>query len=496
MRSDPALFGRLRLAARLQRRVLAELPGASGERLLSLAESVGHLAWMSHGGAFAWPEAELALRDGPGLTGAASRLDTQAVRGRTLHVLSTIYATGGHTRLAQRWMELMDSEPAAVLLTRQTGVADRAWICPEGREVPVLDLESEGIRTRLDKLAATRTLMEAAAKVVLHIHPDDAPSVAAGHQCQGTPITFLNHADHVAWLGAALPASLLGGRNGGSDLAVRRRGTDPSMCSYVPLPLTPPPVLDRASARRDLGFRDDEVVMLTVASGYKYLPVGGQSLLDPLDAVLGHPGLRLVVIGPDPTHPVFGELARRHPDRISILGIVPRPDVYRAAADLYLDSFPFCSTTSLLESAQLGTPVVAYQPEPAELGIFYSDWPTIPRAWFAAETPEAFTDRVRELVQRHSLRQELGDRLREGTRLHLPGPWQEALAAHDARVFSPGPWEGCPAPQEGPLDQILSGLGSDPARFPKVSRIPLGWWGRAGVVADRWRRVRLEGPVP
>jgi hypothetical protein len=45
---------------------------------------------------------------------------------------------------------------------------------------------------------------------------------------------------------------------------------------------------------------------------------------------------------------------------VRALGVLPDPASYRDAADIYLDSTPFASITSLLESAALGTPCLAY----------------------------------------------------------------------------------------------------------------------------------------
>lgn len=476
---------RLDLAHRQQELVQDHLAGASGELLLARAQFAGNLAWTSHGGRFALPRVEQVLREDRSLSTGCADVAASQVAGRTLHILTEAYATGGHTRLARRWIELMEDEPSAVLLVRQQGPMDPAWVAPAGRGIPVVDLEAESVTAPLEKVDAVRRYIEAARRVVFHIHPDDACSVAAGHLSGRRDLRILDHADHVAWLGAGLPAVLLGGRSGGSDLAVRRRGIDRSQCDYVPIPLSPPPRTDRAAARRDLGFSSGDVVLLTIATGYKFLPIDGRSLLEPLAAAMKTPGLRIVAIGPDHGHPVFGTLADLYPGRVQALGPIPDPWAFRAAADIYLDSFPFCSTTSLLESAMLGTPVVAYQPDPSGLGIFYSDWPTLPSAWFAAGTPEALLQRLRSLVASTALRGEEGDRLRAATRVHLPGLWQEAMLAHQRREFLPGAWSGEAIRGTEPMDLVLQGLGRDPRKYPRLAKWPLPLMGKLRMVIDR-----------
>ena len=85
------------------------------------------------------------------------------------------------------------------------------------------------------------------------------------------------------------------------------------------------------------------------------------------------------------------------------------PDLHRAAADLYLDSYPFCSPTSMLESAVLGTPVVAFQPDPQETGILYSECPWLSPNAYTADTPQGVVDLVEALVQDSHLRQEISE---------------------------------------------------------------------------------------
>lgn len=487
MSSQPTMVRRLRLAQALQRRLEDGLVSASGDRILELAGFAANLAWMAHGGAFALPSVERALKEGPGLEGGRPRLNPASVEGRTLHVLTTAYETGGHTRLAQRWMELMHPEPCAVVLVDQREPVAADWVVPSGGGIPLLDFEREGIRSRLDKVATLLALMQSARRVVFHIHPDDAVSVAAGHQARGVDLCFLNHADHVAWLGASLPALLLGGRRGGNELAVHRRGIDPAMCGYVPLPLTEPIQMDRGEARKSLGIGEAEVVLLTLASGYKYLPVEGRSLLEPLSLVLRNPAHRLIAIGPDPEHPVFTELARRHPGRVQALGIIRKPDLYRAAADIYIDSFPFCSTTSLLENILIGTPVVAFQPDPDELGIFYSDWPNLPGSLFGSPDPEGFAERVEALAESRARRLEVGGRLRKAVEIHLSEPWRESMLTLQKSAFTPRPWSGRVPVEEGILDRTLAGLGRDPFRYPRLSKWPLGFLEKVGVGLDRLR---------
>jgi hypothetical protein len=479
---------RLEVVARMQAHLATALEHCDDpSRLLELSEFVGAYMWNCHGGAFALASAEQALRDR--FRVSASRVPGWGalVEGRTLHVLTEASAVGGHTRLAHRWIELMDDEGHAVVLTRQRSCFDPTWVRPEGRDVPVLDLFQGGRVSRLDRTSRLVGLFRDAGRIVLHIDPDDAVSVAAAHQAAGADIRFVNHADHVAWLGASLPMTLLNLRQAGKRLAANHRGIPEAMSDVVPLPIPTPQRIDRGEARRRLGIGQDEVVLLTIATGYKFLPVEGRSLEPALDAVLRRSGVRLIAIGPDMNHPVFSMLASQHPGRVHAVGVIPQPDVYRAAADIYLDSYPFCSPTSMLESANLGTPVLSLQPDFEELGILYSECPGLGRDAYAAETADGYVDLLDRLVLDPGHRRAVSESIQIGMDIHRPESWRNALRHHLARTPSPLLWAAAGLePRMGHLNAVLAGLGKDPFRRPKLKRwLILGPQGPARILMAR-----------
>ena len=471
--SSQELEERLELSRRFQNLLKGALRRAEGNpaRLLEIAQFAGHLAWTAHPGSFVLPEVERALRDVPGLGGASPGfVDTRPVAGRTLHVLSEAYEVGGHTRLVRRFIQAAE-EDAAVVLVRQDGAFSPGWVAPEGKTVPVLDLETMGVKDSLQKVSVLRVLFEAAARVVLHIHPDDAISVAAAGGAVEADIRFFNQADHVAWLGAALPARLLNARPSGARLASRRRGVPESRHELVPIPLEPPRHMSRHEARARLGIGESQRMLLTVAAKYKYNPVRGRSLLEALAAVLERTDIRLIAIGPTLAHPVFGHLAERFPGRVDALGVIPDPDHFRAAADMYVDSYPFCSPTSLLESALMGTPVVAFQPDFETLEILYNECPGVERSDFAEDDPARFSSLVSDLLDSSSRRESMLHAFRRGVEPYLPDKWRARWAAMLPRRSRRGEWTVPDlARSQDPLDVMLAGLGRNPSEFLRQSR--------------------------
>jgi hypothetical protein len=482
---------RLACSARLQAVAEAVVWERRGDarRLLPAAEFAGGLAWHAHGGRFALPLVEEALRQAVLPPDADPGRRAARVEGRTLHVLTRAFPMGGHTRLVRRWIELMDGERHAVALVRQRSALDPGWLVPPGRDVPVVDLWAEGVRRHDQRAAAVAALLRAAARVVLHIHPDDAVSVAAAHQAAGADLRLLNHADHAPWLGAALPLTLLNFRPAGARLAVARRGIPAGSMDVVHLPITPQPLPPRAEARAALGLGAHDVLLLTIASRYKYDPLGGASFEAPLAAALRRPEVKLVAIGPGPRHPVFSRLARSHPGRVRSLRPTPALATYRAAADFYVDSYPLSSATSMLESALLGTPVLAYQPGYEALEVFYSECPGLPRSAYVADTPEGFAALLEGLVDDEPRRRALSAALRQGMRVHLLEAWRPAMEAHLGRRLGGPGWraEGVTS-QDTSLDALLAGVGRNPLWRPGMFQwLALGRRGAAALLAERLR---------
>lgn len=463
--ADPHRATRQRLvhARRLHATVQGCLGRARGERRLEIAEKLGFLAWWAHAGSFALPAVETVLRVDPDLVGAGGPArDAAQVRGRTLHVATEIYPVGGHTRLIKSWIGRLADEGHSVVLVRQRAGADAAWVIPPGSDAPLIDLEKSGVGRRTDKVARLIELFREARRVVLHIHPDDACSVAAAYRAGVADVRFLNHADHVAWLGAGLPATFLNLRQRGTRLAVSRRGIAAGACDVVPLPIAPPPRVDRNAAREQLGIGARETLLLTIASGYKFTAVDGRSLAPVLERLLARPGFKLLAIGPEPGHPLFSALQERYPGRVFTPGPIVDPSLHRAAADIYLDSYPFCSPTSLLESAAFGTPVVAFQPDPAELEMMYSECPWLPDGEYTAGDPERLVALVDALARDPARREEVSARLLAGMTGHFPDAWRRSMQAHLARDCRQTRWpSGRMKAQAGRLDLVLAGLGLD-----------------------------------
>jgi len=202
--------------------------------------------------------------------------------------------------------------------------------------------------------------------VVLHIHPDDVvPTMAFSPHDRCPPILLVNHADHVFWVGVSIATLVMNLRSSGMRLATARRGVLENNSLIVPRPLFGVQrLLPRAEAKRRLGLLKDDVVAVSVASASKFAPIGAHGFLDLVTPpIASHPKAFLLVAGPSENEAWrCARLATA--GRIRALGRLSEPSTVYQAADIYLDSYPFSSLTSLLEAGRLGAPLMTFRGYP------------------------------------------------------------------------------------------------------------------------------------
>lgn len=336
---------------------------------LSLAAGV---AWAAHPGRFADERLEaVARRAGQRLeplNPAPSEIPGAAItaggRRRVLHVATTVYDVGGHTRLIENWVRNDPGTLHSLVLLDQQHHRIRAElaarVAASGGELIVLPPRS----SLLDRVRRLRHVAHAGYDcIILHHHPHDVVPLVAFATAKGPPVAVMNHADHVFWLGASVADAVIDFRPFGSRLSRERRGARQGLTLPLPLNLSLP-ALDRAAARARLGTAAEEVVLFSMGAAYKYRPTRTQNFFRTLHKVLAdNPAARLYIAGVSPNDlRSFGIPGH---ERLETLGVVNDPGVYQAAADLYLEGFPYGSSTALFETAALGVcPVLMYAPTP------------------------------------------------------------------------------------------------------------------------------------
>lgn len=331
---------------------------------------------------------------------------------RVLHVLSRASEIGGHGRLVRSWIGADCDSRSSVVLTDQAACPHHlvAAATATGGTATALD----GARPLIERAVALRHLAAQHDIVVLSQHAHDVIPLTALSFPARPPVILSNHADHSFWVGARVTDVVADLRPAGSALTAARRSIPASFSVQVPVPpgLERPEAADGHRARARLGIPADAVLLLTVADVHKYRDASPHMAALLGDVLATCPNVFAVAVGPGDDLP--WQWQRQHfAPRLIVLSPTPGLDDLRAAADVYVDSYPIGSLTSLLDSAVLGTPVVSLQPLERAPALKV-DLP-IMEAAHVVHTPDALVAELTRLAGSAELRRQSGSRIRDLT---------------------------------------------------------------------------------
>ncbi len=338
---------------------------------IAWSKIAAHFAFLRHPGVYMSPELENLLlevarrieQEPPDVSGAFYLKTKPKNFGkmRFLHVLTESYSTGGHSPFVARWIRnTLDSSVHSVIATAQTGeLADilRDAVGISGGYYCSL---SELSGSLVEQALLLRLLAQNwADTIVLLTHPFDPIPCAAFGVNGGPPVIYCNHADHAFWLGRSIADITVNYHSSAQELNARRRGIPDSKLLPIPLSKNSPPPQNQW-LRHELGFCEQDVVLLSVGRPEKFYPFGGYDFLGEIvEFLTSHPDVKLVVAGPEFVDR-WRSASAEVQGRIRALGTVSREELekYYSAADVYVASFPCGSGTSMLEAAMHNLPVI------------------------------------------------------------------------------------------------------------------------------------------
>ncbi|AWN47364.1 glycosyl transferase family 1 [Methylobacterium terrae] len=424
------------------------------EHAAVLGEAAAAFATANHCGLFSSPELErlvtaLGRRLAP--HPVASRAPPRSSPDRVLHVLTEARIVGGSSRMAWRWIAQDRGRRHSVALTRQDGARLPAplvaAVLASGGAVHRLD--GAGLLARARQLAA---LGREADLAVVHTEQDAVPLLAFADPARSPPTLFVDHGDHKFRLGLAASTVVASMRESGQRHARRRRDVDPARNPLLPTLLDAAPEAGRREeARRALGLPAEARILLSIARGTKFGAPGSPSYADRHLSVLeADPAALLVVVGAG-TRPDWQAAAERSGGRIVALDERPDTAPFYDAADIYVDSFPFVSITSLLEAGSRGLPLVSCFPHAPEAEIFGADMPGLTGCLRRAGAWPEYQEILAGLLADGAERRALGLRTRASiAAVHTGEGWMAALErAYALAAREHGPFRA-PRPDDGP----------------------------------------------
>jgi hypothetical protein len=330
---------------------------------------------------------------------------------RILHVMTAAYPLGGHTRFVWRWIQNDSEHSHSLAFTGQRGAKVpkqlRKAVKNANGRLYFLDEQRGGL---LQRAALLQELAFSSDAVILHTHPYDVlPVLAFSDHSLRPPTVYVNHADHVFSIGLSTCDTVAHIRNSGCLLSRNRRGIPETHSTILPIPLgVTRRTRSRSEAKRYLGIPEHSVVLLSIAHAFKYRPINEfdfSSLVLPL--LERFPQAYLLMVGPSDDSQWLPAL-NRFPSRIKLMGKQEGTSIYYESADIYLDSFPFASLTSLLEAGSYGIPLTTFFPYSQAASVLGADDIALQDCLLRATTLDDYHRSLSELIESPAHRQSLG----------------------------------------------------------------------------------------
>jgi hypothetical protein len=383
-------------------------------------------AMRPHAGLFASPRLERMLVDIGRRTAAPTdwRRPANTKIRSVLHVATDMLPVGGLVNNLIHWLRADSSRTHSLALTDQHIALPkrlRSEIIKSGGQIHHIN------QTIGYQIAWARKLREIAQghdAVVLHTYGQDpSPVMAFAEADKRPPVLLLNHADHLFWLGTSVADVVLNMRQAAQDLAIARRGVEPSRNIVLPTVVsTPVRTRTRAQAKRELGLAEDAIFLLSAARDLKYNTVDGVTFAAThVELLKKHPKAELLVLGAG-ERPDWAADKAAVQGRVRSLPATPDTRIYFEACDIYVDSFPFVSSTSMMEAAGLGAPLVSRFYGPDDARIFAINHPGIDRPTLHACTEAGYLAHLDRLISDPDFRTAKGEEARRSVLAHHTAP--------------------------------------------------------------------------
>ena len=397
------------------------------------AAIASHIATSAHCGVFSSPRLERMLnRIGCQLS---DRYSSRAVKARNtdyrkvLHVGTYAYESGGLTRMLIRWTNADRGRAYSLALTQHQGAVPQHVldaIGQSGGKMHYLNRSPGGLLRGAQELRRIARNYDA---IILHIHCEDVvPLIAFAQPDQFPPVLFLNHADHLFWLGSSIGHVVINLRDAAMALSADRRGIDQERNLLLPTIVDPTVrTRSRADAKRELGIDPARTVLLSVARRAKYATFNGMTYAERhLPFLMAHPEVELIVVGaeaPSDWQPAIDTCSGRIKP---LANQDPRP--FYEAGDIYVDSYPFVSSTSMMEAAAYGMPLVTIFEAPKEASIFGINHVGLVGTALVAHNASEYSDILSRLLTDEEYRETMGAAARDAVvSMHTPPGWLNYL---------------------------------------------------------------------
>ncbi|CAM2919062.1 hypothetical protein DRF59_03020 [Chryseobacterium flavum] len=282
---------------------------------------------------------------------------------KILHICSEIYTSGGHSKLIYSWITNDKLKKHTILSTRLSVdeiAAISKFHLPDFNDLEHLSVKSP---SKIESIKLLNQLpLNEYDVILLHIHPNETiTSIVLSQEAITTPVCFINHADHVFWLGTSISDVVLQIRESNISIDAERRGIPKERQLFLPIPvmssinINEKPTIDH----------NNTINILSTGTAYKYKPNEQYNFLrEAYKTIEENPEVIFNIVGINPDSSYAQEYQHK---RIIYHGIVSSSDLaeLEKKTDIYVEGFPMASFTALLQTALRKIPfILHYKPLP------------------------------------------------------------------------------------------------------------------------------------
>ncbi|WP_343611807.1 hypothetical protein [Chryseobacterium oranimense] len=269
---------------------------------------------------------------------------------KILHICSEVYTSGGHSKLLYNWIKNDSSKKHTILSTRLS--------LKEMKDVSNfyltnnVDVEHVSVKSS-SKIESIKLLNRQPLNnydiIALHIHPDETiTNIVLSQKDVTTPVCFINHADHVFWLGVSIADIVLQIRESSITIDEQKRSIEKERQFFLPIPIkTVLNIKEEENITKETHF----INLLSTGTAYKYNPNKYYNFLREAYKIVEENSdviFNIVGISSDAAY------AKEYQhERIVLHGIISSEKLAEIEniTDIYIEGFPMPSFTALLQAA-------------------------------------------------------------------------------------------------------------------------------------------------
>jgi hypothetical protein len=278
---------------------------------------------------------------------------------KILHICSEVYTSGGHSKLLYNWIKNDSLKKHTILSTRLS--LEEMKDISNFYLTDNVDVEHVSVKSP-SKIESVKLLNRQPLNhydiIALHIHPDETiTNIVLSQKDITTPVCFINHADHVFWLGASIADIVLQIRESSITIDEERRNIEKERQFFLPIPIeTVLNIKEKENTNNETPF----INLLSTGTAYKYNPNKHYNFL--------REAYKIVKENSDVIFNIVGinsdsDYAKQYQhERIVLHGIVSSQKLVEIEkeTDIYIEGFPMPSFTALLQTALRKKPFVLH----------------------------------------------------------------------------------------------------------------------------------------